>query len=107
MVANQKSITDHPQLPGLPPLPKKRGRPSTGSAKTSAERKRDQRRRDLQRFGRLEESEMTLTGLLEAYSFSFKVSNPDACISIAKVLIQRAEALKAKLSDSHDNINGV
>ena len=33
------------ELPGVPPVPKKRGRPSTGKAKTAAQRKREQRRR--------------------------------------------------------------
>lgn len=33
------------QLPGLPPVPKKRGRPATGKAKSDAERKRESRRR--------------------------------------------------------------
>ena len=31
------------QQPGIPPLPKKRGRPSTGNAKTPAQRKAAQR----------------------------------------------------------------
>lgn len=33
------------QLPGLPPVPKKRGRPSTGKAMSAAERKRQSRER--------------------------------------------------------------
>ena len=33
------------QLPGIPPLPKKRGRPATGKAKSAAERKAEQRDR--------------------------------------------------------------
>lgn len=33
------------ELPGLPPVPKKRGRPVTGKAKTAAERKRESRER--------------------------------------------------------------
>lgn len=33
------------ELPGLPPVPKKRGRPVTGKAKTAAERKRESRQR--------------------------------------------------------------
>ena len=37
-------------LPGLPPPPKKRGRPATGKALTPAERKRNQRYRDLQKL---------------------------------------------------------
>lgn len=44
------TITKNPglvqeQLPGLPPVPKKRGRPSTGKAKSAAQRKRDSRER--------------------------------------------------------------
>lgn len=33
------------ELPGIPPVPKKRGRPSSGGAKTSAERMREYRER--------------------------------------------------------------
>lgn len=51
-------------------IPKRRGRPSTGKAKSGAERMRDMRSRDL-RAGSL--SEMTTTGLLEMLSWS--VSN--------------------------------
>lgn len=38
-------VADQADLPGLPPVPKKRGRPVTGKAKTAAERKRESRER--------------------------------------------------------------
>lgn len=46
-------------------MPRKRGRPSTGSAKDAAERKRDQRRRDMKEVLKFEElGEVTDSGLL-------------------------------------------
>lgn len=38
-------MTDNLELPGIPPLSKKRGRPPTGKAKTAAQRKADSRAR--------------------------------------------------------------
>lgn len=102
VTVTKKPAIDQAQLPGLPPIPKKRGRPSTGRAKTPAERKQEQRSRDRQRYGKLQEATMTLTGLLEAYSFAYRTNNPEACISIAEVLTQRALALRAKIRDGHD-----
>lgn len=52
------------ELPGLPPPPKKRGRPATGKALTPAERKRKQRDRDL--FKLFEDvTALSTTSLLE------------------------------------------
>jgi hypothetical protein len=57
-----KDIKDPGTIEMLP-TPKKRGRPSTGKAKTAAERKQDQRQRDIKK--QLKEQEMTTSGLLE------------------------------------------
>lgn len=51
-------------------LPKRRGRPPTGKAKSGAERMRDMRHRDLHAESL---SDMTTTGLLEM--FAWAVSN--------------------------------
>lgn len=40
-----KLDTQTAELPGLPPLPKKRGRPATGNAKTAAQRVAESRAR--------------------------------------------------------------
>lgn len=63
------------QLPGLPPLPKKRGRPATGKARTAAQRKADSRARmlDVVRCGALDEVDAWIAAasvrqLLEVYS---------------------------------------
>lgn len=52
------------ELPGLPPPPKKRGRPATGKALTPAERKRNQRYRDLEKLWN-DITALSTTALLE------------------------------------------
>lgn len=53
-------------------VPKRRGRPSTGKAKSGAERMRDMRRRDLKADSL---SGMTRTGLLEMLAWSVSNDN--------------------------------
>lgn len=70
----KKDGFDQAQLPGLPPVPKKRGRPATGKARTAAQRKADSRARmlDVVRWGSLDEADAWIAAasarqLLEAY----------------------------------------
>ncbi len=59
------------ELPGLPPPPKKRGRPKTGKAMTAAQRKAKQRRHAVKRVhGAIEEA--PLTSLLEEMQAAFR-----------------------------------
>lgn len=53
-------------------LPKRRGRPSTGKAKSGAERMRDMRHRDLRAESL---SDMTTTGLLEMFAWAVSKRN--------------------------------
>jgi hypothetical protein len=80
------------ELPGLPPLPKKRGRPSTGKAKTAAQRKADSRARmfDVVRWGTLDEVDAWIATasprqLLEAYPVMLD-AQPLIAVDIAKRL---------------------
>lgn len=80
------------ELPGLPPPPKKRGRPATGKAKTAAQRKADSRARmfDVVRWGSLDEVDAWIAAasprqLLEAYPVMLD-AQPLIAVDIAKRL---------------------
>lgn len=75
-------------------LPKKRGRPSTGSARTAAERKRAQRKRDAARFSQVpcDYTSVTVTGMLERIATAAKVGMPDALMMYAQELADRIRA---------------
>lgn len=64
-------VEDQAQLPGLPPIPKKRGRPVTGQAMTPAERKRKSRRDTRVTFYDAPQ-EAGLSTLLEALAFNMR-----------------------------------
>lgn len=79
LLINKVTVTEKPgidqaQLPGLPPIPKKRGRPATGNAMTAAERKRRSRLRTNIALlsgkdnGGKPLADLTLTQLIECYS---------------------------------------
>lgn len=79
----------------------RRGRPVTGKALTSAQRKADQRQRDAEIiFGdvvtgpeRLES--VTLTGLLDGFAYYIKEGMPASAAEISQELIKRAQAKQA------------
>lgn len=79
------------ELPGVPPIPKKRGRPATGKAKTAAERKAKQRRLAVSRIYSATTGELQsvpLTSLFEelqrAMSQGFKHSAERICAELAR-----------------------
>ncbi|MBC7323986.1 MAG: hypothetical protein H5T99_01570 [Moorella sp. (in: Bacteria)] len=92
VTVTEKKVLVQAPLDGIPPPPKKRGRPATGQALTAAERKRAQRQRDRDRFANLKDSEMTLTGLLEAYSTAMSMGNFHDAANMAAELLRRAQA---------------
>jgi len=81
------------QLPGLPPLPKKRGRPSTGKALTSAQRKQAQRRNARRIVGATVEDIrlMPLTSLLEATAYCFAGKLSYTLGHLAAEILRRAQ----------------
>ena len=78
------------------PLPKKRGRPSTGAARTAAQRKQAQRERD--RAAVLypdEANSVTVTGLVEAIGRYAGRGNADLVEVLARDLVARIRAAQA------------
>lgn len=73
---------DNLTLSLIDPPPRRRGRPSTGSAKTPAQRMREMRARDL----RAEYSDMTNTGLVELLAWS-----------VSKSMLSTFDAVSAEL----------
>lgn len=73
------------------PPKKKRGRPSTGSARTAAERKRAQRKRDEARFRQVpsDHASVTVTGMLERIAACAALKMPDALLRYAHELADR------------------
>lgn len=87
------------QLPGLPPVPKKRGRPVTGNALTAAQRKR--KSRDLSAtmvWGASDQggkplSEVPLSALLEQIARCFAKGYAGTASEIAHELQRRASLI--------------
>lgn len=89
------------QLPGLPPLPKKRGRPATGKARTAAQRKADSRARmlDVVRWGALDEADAWIAAasprqLLEVYPVLL-CGQPHLAADVAHRLVEIAREASA------------
>lgn len=88
-----------PQLPGLPPTPKKRGRPVTGAALTQAQRKRKSRELAATMvWGASDEggkplTEVPLSALLEQLARCFAARLPATARDIAHELQRRANLL--------------
>lgn len=84
------------ELPGLPGVPKKRGRPATGKALTAAERKAESRRRALKRvYENIETA--SITALLENYAGYYVQDARAMCTKIAQELMKRAEKLETPI----------
>lgn len=104
LLINKVTVTentgiDQAQLPGLPPIPKKRGRPVTGKAKTAAQRKREQRRRvgDLVAWGTLAEFDQwvelaSVSQLCEAFPVILQERGGDFALIVAERLARISQA---------------
>lgn len=80
------------ELPGLPPVPKKRGRPVTGKAMTAAERKRKQRRKAISGWENV--SEMSRTALIEQIqAYMASACGKRIALDLLKELQKRIEAM--------------
>lgn len=101
LLINKVTVTantgiDQAQLPGLPPIPKKRGRPATGNAKTPAQRKRDSRSKASRslllgpELGGKPVSDLTITQLIEGFSRCMHVYAFTRAEEIAVELQERA-----------------
>lgn len=92
----QPTITQE-QLPGLPPLPKKRGRPVTGHAMTAAQRKRESRiRASTAIYAPADEggqalTEVALSALVEQYATLMASRRHGMAALVAAELLRRAE----------------
>lgn len=88
------------QLPGLPPVPKKRGRPVTGAALTPAQRKRKSRELAATMVwgasgeGGKPLTEVPLSALLEQFARCFAAGLPATAKDIAHELTRRASLIK-------------
>lgn len=104
LLINKVTVTentgiDQAQLPGLPPIPKKRGRPATGKAKTAAQRKREQRRRvgDLVAWGTVAEFDQwvelaSVSQLCEAFPVILQERGRDFALIVAERLVRISQA---------------
>ena len=82
------------ELPGIPPAPRKRGRPSTGRAMSAAQRKARQRTLAVQRIaGGVAMAEVPLTSLLEELQSCLKAQHGSLARKICAELTRRAELL--------------
>ena len=89
-------MTDNLELPGLPEIPKKRGRPATGKALTAAERKRRSRAGAYgAMLDRDDWSSIPLTSLMESYGKAMASGSARFARIIAEELVKRAEALQS------------
>lgn len=95
------SYEEQSELPGLPPVPKKRGRPATGNAKSAAQRKRESRAklRGVVLYGLIADfdawlADATVAQLLEAYPLLLKNNQPLHALDVADRL--RDIALSAR-----------
>lgn len=88
------------ELPGLPPFPKKRGRPATGNAMSAAQRKRKSRELAATMiWGASDEgckplSEVPLSALLEQIARCFSAGHRITAEDIAQELQRRASLIK-------------
>ena len=89
------------ELPGVPPIPKKRGRPSTGKALTAAQRKRKQRQAGIALHSKTAQElrEVPLTLLLEEFQRSFSCGLKRSGVVIGQELLRRANLIEKR--DSH------
>lgn len=87
---------DKNTIPLLPNPPLKRGRKSTGAAKTPAQRKREQRARDgwsaVNAAASKDYSGITTTGLLEQIAHAVANGAHERVSAIAKELVKRSRA---------------
>lgn len=89
-----KDLSDSKTL-DLIPAPKKRGRPSTGNAKTAAQRMREMRRRDVSKMGEgASYSSMTLTGLYDWLRYAVKERKLHVFDAVAAELRLRASRVE-------------
>lgn len=80
------------ELPGLPPVQKKRGRPVTGKAMTAAERKRKQRSKAIGGWENV--SEMSRTALIEQIqAYMASPGGKHIALDLLKELKKRIEAM--------------
>lgn len=92
-----KDPTDSKTL-DMHPVPKRRGRPPTGTAKTPAQRKAEQRERDRMLLAGSEVivehdgSHVTVTGMVEAIGRAAAAGNADLIEHLAAELAQRVRA---------------
>lgn len=84
------------------PVPKRRGRPPTGTAKTPAQRKQIQRERDRTRLAGAEAEQdalpVTVTGMVEAIGRAAAAGNADLIEHLARELAKRVR-VKSKPAD--------
>lgn len=100
-MAKQIEDTKNPDMIGEP---KKRGRPSTGKAMTSAERQQ-KRRRDAMRAVWATGSDLTTlstTGLMEEFAGAVRGGYSSIAKALASELLRRAEIVEAEKRQRQD-----